>query len=114
MVKAIDLRIGNWVNIPAKGFTQIKSGQDIDRVVKQQAEPIPVTEELLFALGFVKRGSTEIYDIKENNFGYHLGVHRVTIFHPGNQYWHWLSSHIDHVHQIQNLFYCLVGHDITL
>jgi hypothetical protein len=69
---------------------------------------------LLLALGFVKKDESEIYDFRESGFSYHLGVKRVLIFHPGNSFKHWLGTHINNVHQIQNLFYCLIGHDLTL
>ena len=114
MLNAIDLRIGNWVNIPGEGLTQIHNGNNIDVVVLQGAEAIPITEELLLEMGFIKRDEKAIYDIKGNNFAYQLSNHRVTVYHPGNQYWHWLGTHIDYVHQLQNLFYCIVGYDLTL
>jgi hypothetical protein len=33
MINAIDLRIGNWVNIEGEGFIEIKDTSDINRVV---------------------------------------------------------------------------------
>jgi hypothetical protein len=113
MIKEVDLRIGNWVEIPGKGFTQINSGEHIDLVARQGAKPIAITEEILSSVGFIKRGDSEIYDLKGKNFAYHLGIKRVTIYHPGNHLWHWLGCPIASVHQIQNLFYCLAGYDLT-
>jgi hypothetical protein len=113
-MKAFDLRIGNWVNIKGEGYTEIKDTDDINKIISQGAQPIPLTHGLLQALGFTQRNQSEIFQIEANNFYYHLGVKRVAIFHPGNYLWHWLGTHIDHVHQIQNLFYCIVGYDLRL
>jgi len=113
MLKPNDLKIGNWVSIPGKGFTQIVAAKDIDKVIKQGAEPIPTTAELVIALGFSQRGESELYEIAASNFVYHVGVKRIMIYHPGNMYTHWLGSHIDYVHQLQNIFYCIVGYDLT-
>jgi hypothetical protein len=74
MIKAFDLRKGNWVNIEGEGFTEIKDTADINKVVLQDAQPIPLTGALLQALGFTQRHETEIYQIEANNFYYHLGV----------------------------------------
>lgn len=114
MIKAIDVRIGNWVEAPGKGYVQIIDGVSIDAITTNGAKPIEITGDLLLALGFVQRGGSEIYDFKGSDFAYHLGVRRVTIFHPGNAFWHWLGSHINYVHQIQNLYYCLIGKDLVL
>jgi hypothetical protein len=114
MIPAHDVRIGNWFHSHGNGLTQIISGNDIDKALLQQYEPVAIDEEVLLALGFAKRGGSEIYEIKHNNFAYHLGVKRVAIYHPGNALWHWLGTHINYLHQIQNLFYCIVGYDLTL
>jgi hypothetical protein len=83
-------------------------------MILQGAQPIPLTQALLQALGFTQRNQSEIFQIEGNNFYYHLGAKRVALFQPGNQLWHWLGTHIDYVHQIQNLFYCMVRHDLRL
>jgi hypothetical protein len=57
MVNAIDLRIGNWVDMPGKGFTQILDGASIDTATFNRAKPIPISADLLLALGFVKKTS---------------------------------------------------------
>jgi hypothetical protein len=112
MINAIDLRIGNWVNREGKGFIKIMDGRDLEVAALALAEPIPITASLLEGLGFAQRDTTEIFEFKGSNFYYHLGVRRVALCHPGNELWHWLGSHIDYVHQIQNLYYCIIGQDL--
>jgi hypothetical protein len=114
MLDARDLRIGNWVDVPNKGFTQILSVMDIEKVIEQQALPIPTSKELILSLGFLPRSESNIYEIASARFVYHVAVKRVMIYHPGNMYTHWLGSHIDYIHQLQNIFYCITGYDLTL
>jgi len=57
MIKANELRIGNYVYLEDKSIFQIKKGSDIDNSDKYA--PIPINGEWLLKLGF-RHGSNEI------------------------------------------------------
>lgn len=44
-MKATELRIGNWIqSIKFDCYSEIENGQDIDRAINLNCEPIPLTE----------------------------------------------------------------------
>ena len=114
MIPAIDLRIGNWVNLPGQGLFEIKSGGDIDMAATKGAEAIPLTEELLVSLGFTQLGKSSTFEIHGKDFRYDLKMQHIAICHPSNMLWHTLTTHIASLHQLQNIFYCIIGHDLKL
>ena len=60
MIKATELRIGNYVNLEDKGVYQIDSGHDIDEIdsfpnEEEYSKGVNITEDSLSLIGFTKR-----------------------------------------------------------
>lgn len=74
--------------------------------------PISVTEELLLMLGFVK-GSDIFEDWPEYEKGFDIGK-SITLSHDFECYQGIYSQKINYVHQLQNLYFALTGHELEL
>lgn len=119
-----ELRIGNYVTLPSKGTVyQISSGHDIDEIEgSNDAEPIPITDEWLECFGF-RRGdligeSSHLF--RSSSFFYiHVGVSELHINPLNGVVWIERDTNkfnnpalIDHVHQLQNLYFALTGKEL--
>jgi hypothetical protein len=107
-MKAEELRIGNWVEIKdqeVKTYAQVEGLGNLQHVAGQlwsieELEPIPLTEEWLTRFGWNPPKDISVsFSLTTND------IH----FVAGNYY-----KKIQHVHQLQNLFYCLCGQELTL
>jgi hypothetical protein len=117
-----ELRIGNWVSMAEYGVQQISS-YNIYQLNLMEAgakvadyyhliEPIPLTEEWLVKFGFFEKYKStsnrwnikwfEIHDIEDDN-GYLEG-----------RFMYDFRLHIQHVHNLQNLYFALTGEELTL
>ncbi len=130
MIKAIDLRIGNWVintednqtngtdnYVKVYGLEQnrIKHAQEGGFHDEGLYNPIPITGEILLKSGFEQVPQRNIYNkVPLVGFNYDLNTFKVMVYHPGNTLAHRLLTDIRHVHQLQNFFYCLIGHDLVI
>ena len=120
-MEASELRIGNYYAIAENDgikYKQIKylveSESDFfsngDNIT-QAAKPIPLTEEWLLKFGFEKIGGY-LWDCKklgENRFlnnPFSPTHFEVRGFIP--------KSHIQYVHQLQNLYFALTGEELTI
>lgn len=127
MIQANELRIGNMVDVTPNAYHYLKINKE-PFVVKQILElsvsfesfysleryedlqPIPLTEDGLKSLGFV---FTDMADM-----GIHIGL-KVNIevslnWHEGRIWIGEACTHIQFVHQLQNLYYALTGQELTL
>jgi hypothetical protein len=127
-MKANELRIGNWVMVfPVKHPQQVCDvmfdSVNTDSVFGQhygEVDPIPFTEDWLLRFGFKKFETSDIsgHDIIEPNektIYYEKG--RFTIVQWGMNTPLFFSSHhlrvqIQHVHQLQNLYFALTGEEL--
>ena len=135
-MNASELRIGNFVNtqigervivgISKTAITHIK-GYNIETLEMDKTSdvlPIPLTEELLLRFGFTNIDKSNIYVksmheigavklkslavyIDENNYtvaivDYYTGVEKTDLLHLDYKY----------VHQLQNLYFALVGEEL--
>ena len=131
-MKAQELRIGNLIywNIPEKKDTihtvvgmrndtpqtmPISLGESID-----DYKPIPLTEELLLKFGFKKVSGEwrlfpcfEIQIIVFNDKHYN-GVMFYTRTAHADYSPIYCTNHINHVHEVQNLYYALTKKELTL
>jgi hypothetical protein len=109
MIKATDLRLGNWVLNPStKKPVQITSMDisDIENNYKER-EPIPLTEELF--------NKINVPDI-ESDFG---GSGSFNYSDNGKLYLNdcdggKIGKPIEFVHQLQNVFYFLQGEELPI
>lgn len=110
MIEAKELRIGNLLDrhtvyeIRENFFTNIMG----DSILYRDAKPIPLTGEWLIKLGFKKRDN--IYTKK----GFKI-IGGITIFGAKqNPAFYYKDVRIKSVHQLQNLYYALIGKELTI
>ena len=140
-MKANELRIGNYVNVPnseqcpfridafehcsekfIKVAQEVKlNGFEVHPLTWYGAdlEPIPLTEEWLLKFGFYLRDGfsntfklnveKHQYDCSEITYSEKEGLFR---FSNGQQKGTTLIPHIKYVHQIQNLYFALIGEEL--
>lgn len=110
-MKANDLMIGNIILNCANGPIEILNGEDVSIICDNihKYKPIPLTEEWLLKFGFEK-GFNEEPSIREK------GWFNDYIFIGNDLYFnHYEGSvKIKYVHQLQNLYYCLTGEQLTI
>ncbi len=109
----MELRIGNWVESPVVRWAQINV-KGIQAVAngKHKYKPIPLTEEWLVKFGFreellywvIDMMGTELSIIKES------GSALVGLEHECGG----TDLKIQHVHQLQNLYFALTGEELTI
>lgn len=114
MIKASELRIGNWVNYNSHYRRIVSLNLDTD----VNADPIPLSEEILLKCGFSKCDSkfickpqiltiqisnNETLDYEDGEFFIaNSGSHRVVTFWKSPKY----------LHQLQNLFHSITGDEL--
>lgn len=120
-MEAKSLRLGNWL----VGYDGIEFQWDLQhfKLVAKKIEvdeigiPIPLTEEWLLRFGFKGPKS-------EAGKYYSLSKHRVYLFDSGCEFefnicetlrvnLHHRYKQIQHVHQLQNLYFALTGEELT-
>jgi hypothetical protein len=81
-------------------------------------EPIPLTEEWLLKFGFDKKTPYEgklFYEIGHNEMYFKVKEVGDIYNHWYFYKWEWiLTTNIQYVHQIQNLYYSLTGEELTI
>ena len=130
-MKAQELRVGNYYNHNTQGddAVDVISGQDIldlqDDPLDDFFQPIPLTEEWLLKFGFESYAKHVNYielSIKHIEPSKHImvrvGLQRnyFTVFNHSEcdsidiQF----ITSIQHVHQLQNLYFALTGEELTI
>lgn len=125
MIKANELRIGNWVlagkmTEPIQVFTISYERQDGYLINKSipiaHLRPIPLTPKIFERLGFEKGNSySSSYELIEWRLDYFY------IYKEGDSfYWERTKEEfvggveIKYIHQLQNLYYCIECKELTL
>ena len=111
-MKASELRIGNLVNHIRKGPIVVGI-MELDFIEKEvlDIEPIPLTKKWLGKFGFI-RIAFEDFDFPNHDFAHFIICH--------NDYgWTVMLNRqtvitINHVHQLQNLYFALTGEELTI
>ena len=130
MIKAQDLRIGNWLYDNEVGFKdhfKVKSGDivDIETYGMQTYTPVQLTPEILEKMGFKK------IQYLINKIAYEGYMNKYFIFHKahnGNVLLDFntrqaisaycdvdkTQTHLKYVHQLQNLYFALTGNELEI
>ena len=122
-MKATELRIGNYLHeaVRTKISRKIVNFElmQMDSLNIHHLEkfpesisfkPIPLTEEWLVKFGF-KQISERVY-IKNYHYGYEFGITNIFIIKNDNCFMRY--KHIQHVHELQNLYFALTGEELTI
>jgi hypothetical protein len=129
-MKASDLRVGNWVSKHGE-YYQITSATIVSlERGESDAEPIPLTEEWLLKFGFEFINYDT--DIDEENGDFIYKEYRKKLYGVGYTYdivsspyavyqfqidFKWcekgVAADLKYVHQLQNLYWCLRGEELT-
>lgn len=107
-MKAKELRIGNLVLkegvIHPIGFYDFENGGA--NFVVDDYQPIPLTEEWLLKFGFEKNEEEIIFEGLKLWWSDNDGMK--SYYHINSE----LLIYIDHVHQLQNLYFALTGEEL--
>jgi hypothetical protein len=111
MIKANELRIGNWV-IDSQGNYYKWQVYDWTIDDNQDVEPIPLSPEILEKAGFEKvnhvAGYSFYYLKKKGIPAIAVYERRIEINGSANLF------HIKHLHQLQNLYFALTGEELSI
>jgi hypothetical protein len=116
MIKATELRIGNWT-IYKGGYFQI-TGRDISAIElgNMEVSPIPLNEEWLLKMGFTRHHADYsngiIYILSvPNNTEFEWGVYPNIL---GSGFVIHKSQKIAYVHTLQNIIHSLTGEELLI
>lgn len=129
MLKANEVRIGNWVNGPVSGYKEV-TAKDIFLWESVKWEPIPLSPEVLEACGFVPfRTNNEMTlelanDLESNALNltcYDKTATEIRVWVEASQrddnynpQFTSLLTPLLHLHQLQNLYYSLTGSELQV
>lgn len=130
-LKASELRIGNWVIFDGSRAEECRvDAHDLLGLVQcEKADegsffnPIPLTEEWLLKFGFKKTDNGLVFEHpapnKPEDEHKDLGtLYPSFFFNKRPEVNKWMGCHtrvtIEYVHQLQNLFFCLCGEELTI
>jgi len=125
-MEARELRIGNLVKWHSSIIGKIESISETSVIFSKwqyalsikEFKPIPLTEEWLLRFGFEKRQETKManfitYGFRENPITKDWII-LIKHFKDENKFFYNNGFHVlKHVHQLQNLYYCLCGEELT-
>jgi hypothetical protein len=129
-MKANELRIGNLIkfsedgtiftvgSIEEKGFS-VQNDEETTWIEAEEFEPIPLTEEWLLKFGFHKKDAEwylhPCFELKIIVFN--KGEFNGVMFYTRNIHTDFTpiysTTHMNHVHQLQNLYFALTGEELT-
>ena len=137
MIKANELRIGNWIicftfvlEDEDDNYNHKVTGEDIyrieDRDTGSRFAGIILTEEWLIKFGFEKKGDTYNWHKKTTGIDFDLSVgfggYRFILGHNpleidsryNNDKPYHITDRFKCVHQLQNLYFALTGEELTV
>lgn len=133
MIQQNDLRIGNLIDdgygnpLPVTSINGIMVCSNNWGFEFKDAKPIALTDEWLIKFGFKHNPTCEHYeyyevpsDLNENSACHHALIDYETSWMYLKTSGHFREEmdivlrNIKYVHQLQNLFFCLIGHELEL
>jgi hypothetical protein len=114
MIQIQDLRIGNWLKL-GNNSTQVLTityDRSLGHCVNQpdlpvsEFEPIPLSGELLEQCGFEFYLAQRRECFRKDTFYLHKTQRK--------GYRYGVNTHIKYLHQLQNLYWCLVGKELEI
>jgi hypothetical protein len=112
MLSAAELRIGNYIDYTTeREIVTMQTTYEYIRLIhngNKNFKPIPLNEEWLLNFGFDKNQSPN-KDIQVGVVNDDFANNIMSVVWRG-----FILVKIQHVHQLQNLFYCLCGEELTL
>lgn len=120
-MNAQDFRIGNWIEpltkspckITGINHKKVLNGDlvfiyaDYESFLPEHIIPIPLTEEWLKRFGF----EVFEFDYKDNQYRF---KDRLIVIRDGHFQDYGSSVTIKYLHELQNLFFCLTGTELTI
>ena len=113
MIKANELRIGNWVNDKI-GLVTIGENGKIN--FADVYEPIPLTPEILEKCGFKTNKLQNLFKrVKEKTEGMKSEIH-LGDYYDERKYYYLvgLNIRIIYLHQLQNLYFALTNEELII
>lgn len=114
MVKATELRIGNWVYAQSRKLAKGMHEAVQVRVVTTQWQnnwwPIPLTEQWLKRMGFNTLPEKRFYIFHKERVLFEYWLLDGSIVVEGG----FLPSKNHYVHQLQNLYFALIGEELKI
>lgn len=118
MIQARELRIGNLILMSFENSIETVTARTIGFINQANYkghnhpfEPIPLTEEWLVKLGFVRNG--KVWEIDSIN-GIVFEIEYVSDCYYLHTYGEWGYQGFLYVHQLQNLYKALTGQELNL
>lgn len=127
VILANELRIGNWVTsdleeIPFQihGINVYEDSIECNVFNKEHGDfniislqPIPITEDWLIRLGFEKTDLASKTYYENHKIRLNVGGKRsgYALYLHG---WKGYAEGLKHIHKLQNLYFALTGHELTL
>lgn len=130
MIPHKELRIGNWVSSPTKGYTQVEGiciqddmvvvqTSHIEEIIAEDLTPIPLTHERLESVGFEVRGQSEYWKLFILPNGWYIsqwvnakpmeGFEETSKFYYGESY-----MKVEYLHDLQNLAFAFTREELTI
>lgn len=122
MIKVQSLRIGNAILFSENNEIAIVAeintmgvavdvGKELTWIEADQFEPIPLSEDWLLRLGF-----EEVYKSPMHSTYWMDGLSYYFWYDNKKQYADFKGAEVDcqHLHQLQNLYWCLVGRELEI
>jgi hypothetical protein len=103
-MKSNELRLGNWILDVQDNQIQVRKTYFVFMASYEICKPIPLTEEWLLKLGFIKHVSQSIW----------YTLNKVDVWFFDGKYVNDIDVEIKYVHQLQNLYFALTNEELTM
>jgi len=119
-MEANELRIGNYFvgysnyvqQWEIESFALLAEGVEVDEII---ISFIPLTEEWLLKFGFEKsNNNTDFYTFDKDKISIHLKSRHYANGRTYFNSWCIIEKQIEYVHQLQNLYFSLIGKELNL